>query len=119
MKTIGLIGGMSGESSLLYYQILNERVKARKDGLASCPCLLYSLDFAEVERLQHAGEWDQLDERMAEAARAPAGGRGRGGHPRLHRDSDAHPPAGCGDSEGFVRGHSQTRSFFPKRDWYI
>ena len=56
MKTIGLIGGMSWESSLLYYQIINETVKARLGGLHSAQCLMWSFDFAEIEALQAAGD---------------------------------------------------------------
>lgn len=59
MKTIGLLGGMSWESTLLYYRLLNEGVKARLGGLHSAQCLLYSVDFAPVEALQHAGRWDE------------------------------------------------------------
>lgn len=68
MKTIGFIGGMSWESSMEYYRIANERVQELRGGFASCPCLMVSLDFAEVERLQHAGDWEALGELMAEAA---------------------------------------------------
>jgi len=68
MKTIGLIGGMSWESSLEYYRIANEKVRELKGGFASCRCLMYSLDFARVEKLQHAGDWDALNELMADAA---------------------------------------------------
>lgn len=69
MKTIGFIGGMSWESSLEYYRIANETVKNLRGGFASCRCLMYSLDFAQVENLQHAGDWEALDELMADAAR--------------------------------------------------
>ena len=69
MKTIGFIGGMSWESSLEYYRIANEKVKELRGGFTSCPCLMYSVDFAEVEKLQHAGDWDALSELMADAAR--------------------------------------------------
>lgn len=68
MKTIGLIGGMSWESSLLYYQIINEQVKARLGGLHSAQCLLWSFDFAEIEALQAAGDWAQAAQRMIDAA---------------------------------------------------
>lgn len=68
MKTIGLIGGMSWESTLEYYRILNETVKARLGGLHSAQCLLYSVDFAEVELLQHEGLWEEAGQLMAEAA---------------------------------------------------
>ncbi len=68
MKTIGMIGGMSWESSLEYYRIVNETVKLRLGGLHSAQCLLYSVDFAEIERLQHAARWDEAGQVMAEAA---------------------------------------------------
>ncbi|WP_379129572.1 aspartate/glutamate racemase family protein [Paenibacillus sp. sgz500958] len=69
MRTIGLIGGMSWESSLLYYKIINERVKKQLGGLHSAQCLMYSVDFTEVERLQHYNEWDKLTEMMIDIAR--------------------------------------------------
>lgn len=69
MKTIGLIGGMSWESTLEYYRILNEEVKRRLGGLHSAKCLLYSVDFAEVELLQHEGRWEEAGQMMADAAR--------------------------------------------------
>ncbi len=68
MKTIGLIGGMSWESSLEYYRLINQSVKAFLGGLHSAQCLMYSVDFAEVEVLQHAGEWEKAGQMMAEAA---------------------------------------------------
>lgn len=68
MKTLGLIGGMSWESSALYYQIINRTVKEHLGNLHSCPCLLYSVDFAPIERLQHQGDWQSLSELMMEAA---------------------------------------------------
>ena len=67
MKTIGLLGGMSWESSLVYYRIINETVKARLGGLHSAQCLMYSVDFAQIEALQHAGEWDLLTQQMISA----------------------------------------------------
>ncbi|MEU9981955.1 aspartate/glutamate racemase family protein [Streptomyces sp. NPDC050856] len=69
MKTIGLIGGMSWESSALYYRLLNELVRERLGGLHSARCLLHSVDFADIERLQATGEWEQAGEVLAEAAR--------------------------------------------------
>ncbi len=69
MKTIGLIGGMSWESSLVYYRLINEGVKARLGGLHSARCLVYSVDFAEIEPLQQEGRWDEAAHRMIEAAR--------------------------------------------------
>ena len=70
MKTIGLIGGMSWESSLLYYQIINETVRQRLGGLHSAQCLLWSFDFAEIEQLQAAGDWAAATRCMIDAARA-------------------------------------------------
>lgn len=58
MKTIGLIGGMSWESSLLYYQIINEYVKERLGGHNSAKSLMYSVNFQEIKTLQHQGNWD-------------------------------------------------------------
>jgi len=69
MKVIGLIGGMSWESSTEYYRIINETVKARLGGLHSAKILLYSFDFHEVALLQHAGRWQDATEFMCEAAR--------------------------------------------------
>ncbi|MEM2089420.1 MAG: aspartate/glutamate racemase family protein [Thermoproteota archaeon] len=68
MKTIGLIGGMSWESSLEYYRIINEHVKEKLGGLHSAECILYSVDFEKVEELQHAGEWRQLATLMTSIA---------------------------------------------------
>ena len=69
MKTIGLLGGMSWESTLEYYRIINQEVQARRGGLHSARCLLYSVDFAEIEALQHQGQWSQAGAVLAEAAR--------------------------------------------------
>lgn len=69
MRTIGLIGGMSWESSAEYYRILNEGVRDRLGPTASAACLLWSFNFAEIEALQHRGDWTGLTERMVEAAR--------------------------------------------------
>lgn len=68
MKTIGLIGGMSWESSLEYYRIINEKVKQELGGLHSAKCILYSVDFEEIEVLQHEGKWDELTSIMIQAA---------------------------------------------------
>jgi aspartate racemase len=68
MRTIGLIGGMSWESSAEYYRIVNETVKGRLGGLHSAQVLLYSVDFAKIEELQHAGEWDQAADILVDAA---------------------------------------------------
>lgn len=69
-KTIGLIGGMSWESTLPYYRIINQRVRHACGGLHSAKVLLYSVNFHEIERLQHAGDWDGAGRAMAAAARA-------------------------------------------------
>ena len=72
---IGLIGGMSWESSAQYYRLINEAVRDRLGGVASARTLMWSFDFAEIERLQHAGRWPELSRRLADAARAlEAGG---------------------------------------------
>lgn len=68
MKIIGLIGGMSWESSAEYYRIINEEVKKRLGGLHSAKCLLYSIDFEEIERFQTKGEWDNAGEKLSDAA---------------------------------------------------
>ncbi len=68
MKTIGLIGGMSWESSAHYYRLLNEAVRARLGGLHSARCLLASVDFAEIEPLQRAGRWDEAGALLNQAA---------------------------------------------------
>ncbi|MCQ8229621.1 aspartate/glutamate racemase family protein [Pantoea trifolii] len=68
MKMIGLIGGMSWESTALYYRIINEQVKQQLGGLHSARSLMYSVDFHEIEKLQAAGEWQQAGEILAEAA---------------------------------------------------
>ncbi|MBW8183776.1 aspartate/glutamate racemase family protein [Shewanella nanhaiensis] len=68
MKTIGLIGGMSWESTLSYYQALNLSVKAELGGLHSAKIVLVSVDFAEIEKLQHLGEWDKTAAILSEAA---------------------------------------------------
>ncbi|GAA1167659.1 aspartate racemase [Kitasatospora gansuensis] len=70
MKVIGLIGGMSWESSAEYYRLLNELTRERLGGLHSARCVLWSVDFAEIERLQVAGEWDKAGAVLADAARA-------------------------------------------------
>lgn len=69
MKTIGLLGGMSWESSIEYYRIINQAVKKRLGGLHSAQCLLYSVDFAEIEVLQHQGDWETLTHVMVNAVK--------------------------------------------------
>lgn len=68
MKIIGILGGMSWESTVSYYQALNQGVKARLGGLHSARLLLHSVDFAEVEALQHRGDWDVLARLLVDAA---------------------------------------------------
>lgn len=68
VKTIGLIGGMSWESSLEYYRLINEEVKAKLGGLHSAKCILYSVDFEEIERYQAEGDWDSSGKLLGEAA---------------------------------------------------
>jgi len=70
MRMIGLLGGMSWESSAEYYRLANELVRDRLGGFHSARCLLYSVDFAEVERLQHQARWDEAATVLADAARA-------------------------------------------------
>jgi aspartate racemase len=70
MKTIGLIGGMSWESSLEYYRILNEKVKKELGGLHSAKTIMFSVDFEEIKNLQHEGEWAKLTEIMIGAAKS-------------------------------------------------
>jgi len=69
MKTIGLIGGMSWESSLLYYKIVNERIRELKGGLNSSELIMYSFNFENIEILQHKNEWDKLTEIMTSTAK--------------------------------------------------
>ena len=68
MKTIGLIGGMSWESSLEYYRIINETVKEKLGGFHSAKCVMYSVDFDEIEKLQHQERWEEATELMIDAA---------------------------------------------------
>jgi aspartate racemase len=68
-KVIGMLGGMSWESSAEYYRIINERVQERLGGVASARCLLWSFDFAEIETLQNEGRWDDATAVMVDVAR--------------------------------------------------
>ncbi|HBU84440.1 MAG TPA: aspartate/glutamate racemase family protein [Paenibacillus sp.] len=70
MKTIGLIGGMSWESSLEYYRIINEEVKIKLGGLHSAKCILYSVDFEEIERYQAEGDWESSGTLLGDAAQS-------------------------------------------------
>ncbi|NVZ76912.1 aspartate/glutamate racemase family protein, partial [Pseudomonas gingeri] len=69
MRTIGLIGGMSWESSAEYYRIINQQVRARLGPLRSASLLMYSVDFGPVEQAQHAGRWDDAGLILQDAAR--------------------------------------------------
>jgi aspartate racemase len=68
MKTIGLIGGMSWESSIEYYRIINETVREKLGGLHSAKSVMVSVDFAEIEILQHEGRWDEATQALIKAA---------------------------------------------------
>ncbi|MED5047937.1 aspartate/glutamate racemase family protein [Bacillus siamensis] len=70
MKTIGLIGGMSWESSAEYYRMINEEIKKKLGGLHSAKCVLYSVDFKEIEHYQSEGAWDKAGAALGEAARS-------------------------------------------------
>jgi aspartate racemase len=70
MKTIGMIGGMSWESSIEYYRIINQTVRARLGGLHSAKSIMVSVEFAEIEALQHQDRWDELATIMIDAARS-------------------------------------------------
>jgi aspartate racemase len=68
MKTIGMIGGMSWESTVTYYQIINETVKEKLGGLHSAKCLLYSVDFHEMEAWLAQGDWESIGNALTDAA---------------------------------------------------
>ncbi|KAK7928162.1 hypothetical protein PG985_005160 [Apiospora marii] len=70
MKTLGLLGGMSWESTVTYYQAINRRVRSVQGGLHSAPCVIYSFDFARIEALQHAGQWPEAGQLLEDAAAA-------------------------------------------------
>jgi aspartate racemase len=70
MKTIGLIGGMSWESTVPYYRVINETIKAQLGGLHSAKLILYSVDFHEIEELQRQDDWDSAGQALAHAARS-------------------------------------------------
>ena len=72
MRTLGLLGGMSWESTLPYYRAINEGVRERLGGLHSARLVLHSVDFADIERLQREDRWDEAGERLADAARGLA-----------------------------------------------
>uniref|UniRef100_UPI0035A309E0 aspartate/glutamate racemase family protein n=1 Tax=Enterobacter hormaechei TaxID=158836 RepID=UPI0035A309E0 len=68
MKTLGLIGGMSWESSAQYYHLINEEVRRRLGAAHSAQLLMWSVDFAPIKQLQHDGDWDALARHMVDAA---------------------------------------------------
>lgn len=68
MKTLGLLGGMSWESTTTYYQEINRRVRAVKGGLHSCQCVIYSFDFAEIEELQSSNKWEEAAALLEDAS---------------------------------------------------
>lgn len=70
MKTIGILGGMSWESSLEYYRLINEMVAERLGGLASAKLLMYSVNFEEYENMMRSGDWGVIGDRLAERAKA-------------------------------------------------
>ncbi|EOG9060132.1 aspartate/glutamate racemase family protein [Vibrio fluvialis] len=74
MKTIGMIGGMSWESTLSYYKAINEGVKAALGGLNSAQICLYSVNFEPIEKLQHEGKWDETAQLLAQAAKSVEAG---------------------------------------------
>jgi aspartate racemase len=69
MRTIGLLGGMSWESSIEYYRLLNQTVRERLGGLHSAECVMWSVDFASIEALQRSGDWNEAARRLADLAR--------------------------------------------------
>ena len=69
MKTIGLVGGVSWESSIEYYRIINQTVRVRRGGFSNARSVMYSVDFADIVPIQHALDWDGAEEHMAEAAK--------------------------------------------------
>ncbi len=70
MKTVGLIGGMSWESTVTYYSAINQGIKEKLGGLHSAKIALYSVDFAEIEQMQVKGEWDKAGEVLIKAAQS-------------------------------------------------
>lgn len=70
MKTIGMIGGLSWESSAIYYQLINRKVQETLGGFHNCKSVMWTVDFGEIEPLQQAGDWATMDKMMAEAAQS-------------------------------------------------
>ena len=85
MRTIGLIGGMSWESSAQYYRIINQEVRERLGGVHSAKSLMFSVDFGEIERLQHDAQWSLLTGRMIDAAQRLERGVGASAGPQSPR----------------------------------
>lgn len=69
MKTLGLLGGMSWESTRTYYEVINKRIREKLGGTHSSRCLIYSFDFNDIENLQKSNSWDQLTIKLTEAAK--------------------------------------------------
>ena len=106
MKRIGLLGGMSWESSAEYYRFVNEAVRKRLGGLHSADCLLRSVDFAAVEELQRTGRWNEAGKLLAAEAQAlVAAGAGALREGALPRDGAAHAVRAPGDRRR--RGHAE------------
>ncbi|MBK9656251.1 MAG: aspartate/glutamate racemase family protein [Rhodanobacteraceae bacterium] len=102
MKTIGLIGGMSWESTVSYYRLINEGVKHALGGLHSARLMLYSVDFHDIEGLQRSADWDAAGALLADAARALE----RGGADCIVLCTNTSPPA---PRRGAGRGPSRAR----------
>src|SRR3546814_89290 len=109
MKTIGLIGGMSWESTVPYYRHINEAVKGRLGGLHSAKVILFSVDFQEIEELQHTGEWGKAGDRRSHggsnqgcrpAHQRPARHAFHGGAGFLSCAPGTRPRPRCPDSRG-------------------
>ena len=93
MRRIGLLGGMSWESSALFYDLLNRGAAERLGGLHSARVLMSSVDFAEIEELQRTGDWDRAGEVLADEAEEPRGGRCRAARALHQHDAQG----GAGD----------------------
>ena len=89
MKRIGLLGGMSWESTIEYYRLVNELVAERLGGLHSADCILRSVDFAEIEVLQREDRWEEAGERLADEARALEARGRRAARPVHEHDAQA------------------------------
>ncbi len=80
MKTMGLLAGMSWESSSVYYQLINRQVQERLGGVHSAKALIYSFDFSEISRLQQSARWPEATDLLSDVGRTLA--KGRRGFPR-------------------------------------